>query len=95
MTNSKLAGDDEAMGSSTGTPDEKEKTKVDLYARSFKNRLLLTWLFIFVVIAVFLSLSGYFLYDSIRDLIVYELGNNAVNIAFTAAKFIEQDIDPF
>jgi len=83
------------MGSSTGTPDEKEKTKVDLYARSFKNRLLLTWLFIFVVIAVFLSLSGYFLYDSIRDLIVYELGNNAVNIAFTAAKFIEQDIDPF
>jgi diguanylate cyclase (GGDEF)-like protein len=88
-------GDDEVMGSSTGTLDEKEKTKVNLYARSFKNRLIRTWLFIFFVIAVFLSLSGYFLYDSIRNLVVYELGNNAVNIAFTTAKFIEQDIDPF
>jgi len=83
------------MGASTRTPDEKEKTMVNLCAKNFKIRLFQTWFFFFFLISIFLSLSGYFLYDSIRNLIVNELGNNAVNVAFTAAKFIEQDIDPF
>jgi diguanylate cyclase (GGDEF)-like protein len=45
--------------------------------------------------AAFLAAPAYFIYMNAKDLVVSDIGNSAVDIAVTAAAFIEKDIEKF
>jgi hypothetical protein len=59
-----------------------------------RSHALKTVLIVLVVSAI-LALPAYLLYQSAKGLIIDELNKNAINIATTAACFIEEDVDAY
>ncbi len=58
-------------------------------------RGLLILIVIFLMTACALAVPAYFIYMNARSLVVSEISNNALDIAVTAAAFIEKDIEKF
>ena len=56
---------------------------------------LLTLIVIVMLTAAFLAAPAYFIYMTAKNLVVSDISNSAVDIAVTAAAFIEKDIEKF
>jgi len=52
-------------------------------------------LLVIILITVFLAVPAILLYHNVKNHIIKDLGQNAVNIASTIAIFIEEDIEPY
>ncbi len=62
---------------------------------TIKNNRVFFLIIIFLIVAAITSLLFNFLYTTVKNLVIEQIGYNAQNIAVTTARFIEEDIEPY
>ncbi len=69
------------------------RIKYDILGGGIKKPLL--FLLFFLITAIIISIPSYISYNKVKNLVETELGNNAKNIAITAAALVEKDAADF
>ncbi|MBN2252632.1 MAG: hypothetical protein JW701_02965, partial [Kosmotogaceae bacterium] len=65
------------------------------FARRFSIGIVLKLVVVIISLVFFISLLGYFLYANVYNLIVQGLKKNAIDLAASVARFIEEDVESF
>ncbi len=83
------------MAVKLGSKENKKNMDRRWLASKYRNNRIYPVLVIFLLLTGFLSLSGYLIYSNIHELTLELLKKNAMNVAATTAKVVEQDIESY
>lgn len=85
----------ESMANREGKKETERRGPDKAFARRFSIGIVLKLVVVIISLVFFISLLGYVLYNNVYDLIVQELGKNAVDLATSVSRFIEEDVESF